>query len=129
MSASFLCYGLRIGISVDRLGLLTSVRRCLPPPTRSIWSSTLARHYRVTSTWRGRVQVHQGRRRLAQAMELEPALDLLESDLQLFVAEKAHDRLFVHAGVVGWRGRAIVLPGRSMSGKSTLVAALGRCCP
>ncbi|WP_157871812.1 hypothetical protein [Gloeothece verrucosa] len=34
------------------------------------------------------------------------------------------DKLFVHAGVVGWRGRAIVIPGRSFSGKTTLAAAL-----
>ena len=32
--------------------------------------------------------------------------------------------VFVHAGVVAWQGRAILVPGRSYSGKSTLVAAL-----
>jgi hypothetical protein len=32
--------------------------------------------------------------------------------------------VFVHAGVVGWRGRAILLPGRSRAGKTTLVEAL-----
>ncbi len=32
----------------------------------------------------------------------------------------------MHAGVVGWRGRAIVIPGHSFAGKSTLVAALVR---
>jgi hypothetical protein len=46
--------------------------------------------------------------------------------LQLVVAEQARGRVFVHAGVVGWRGRAIVIPGRSLSGKSTLVQALVR---
>jgi hypothetical protein len=30
--------------------------------------------------------------------------------------------VFVHAGVVGWKGKAIVIPGRSFTGKSTLVA-------
>jgi hypothetical protein len=30
----------------------------------------------------------------------------------------------VHAGVVAWNGRALMLPGASHSGKSTLVAAL-----
>jgi hypothetical protein len=30
----------------------------------------------------------------------------------------------VHAGVVSWHGRAIVIPGRSFSGKTTLVQAL-----
>jgi len=33
-------------------------------------------------------------------------------------------RVFVHAGVVGWRGQAILIPGRSFSGKSTLTAEL-----
>src|SRR5205085_1489540 len=32
--------------------------------------------------------------------------------------------VFIHAGVVAWRGRAIILPGRTMTGKSTLVQAL-----
>jgi hypothetical protein len=42
------------------------------------------------------------------------------------VAEFARRRVFVHAGVVGWRGQAIIIPGRSYSGKSTLVAELVR---
>src|SRR5262249_38753244 len=44
--------------------------------------------------------------------------------VQLYVAERSPRRVFVHAGVVGWRGRAIVIPGRSFSGKTTLTAAL-----
>jgi hypothetical protein len=32
----------------------------------------------------------------------------------------------VHAGVVGWNGKAILIPGSSFSGKSTLVAELLR---
>jgi hypothetical protein len=36
----------------------------------------------------------------------------------------AKDRLFVHAGVVGWYGHAILIPGRSLTGKTTLVKAL-----
>ena len=35
-------------------------------------------------------------------------------------------RLFVHAGVVEWGGKAIVIPGRSYSGKSSLVWELVR---
>lgn len=38
----------------------------------------------------------------------------------------ARHKLFVHAGVVGWRGKAIVIPGASYSGKSSLVAELVR---
>jgi hypothetical protein len=52
------------------------------------------------------------------------AIASLESLLQVDVAEFSPNRVFIHAGVVGWHGRAIVLPGRSFTGKTTLVAAL-----
>jgi hypothetical protein len=51
---------------------------------------------------------------------------VFESDLKLHVAAGARRRVFVHAGVVGWRGQAILIPGRSFSGKTTLVAELVR---
>lgn len=59
---------------------------------------------------------------------LEPggAPDALLSELELWVAEHARPWVFVHAGCVVWRGRAVLLPGRSMSGKSSLTAALVR---
>jgi hypothetical protein len=41
-----------------------------------------------------------------------------------YVALHAVDRVFVHAGVVGIGDTALVLPGQSHSGKTTLVAAL-----
>jgi hypothetical protein len=59
-------------------------------------------------------------------MDLDEIIEALESHLQLYVAETARRRVFVHAGVVGWRGRAVIMPGRSHTGKSTLVAAMVR---
>jgi molybdopterin/thiamine biosynthesis adenylyltransferase len=64
--------------------------------------------------------------RLVRSNVLDTVFDTLESDLRLFVAEWARHRVFVHAGVVGWKGKAIVIPGRSYSGKSTLVAEFVR---
>jgi hypothetical protein len=46
--------------------------------------------------------------------------------VRITVGEHAVDRVFMHAGAVGWRGRAIVLPGQSFQGKSTLTAELVR---
>jgi hypothetical protein len=63
---------------------------------------------------------------LARTREPQELLDFLEADLRHHVAEHAPRRVFVHAGVVGFRGRAIVIPGRSHSGKSTLVGELIR---
>lgn len=64
--------------------------------------------------------------RVARSLDLDEVLRALEADLQLFVATEARNRLFVHAGVVGWRGRAILFPGTSGSGKTTLVTAMVR---
>ncbi len=46
------------------------------------------------------------------------------SRVELLIAARQEDRSAVHAGVVAWEDRAIVIPGTSMSGKSTLVKAL-----
>lgn len=59
-------------------------------------------------------------------MRLEDVCGVLESDLRLYVAETAPRRVFVHAGAVGWRGRAVLIPGRSLSGKTMLVSELVR---
>jgi hypothetical protein len=61
---------------------------------------------------------------LARTPILAEALDAFESDLQIHVANRCKDSIFVHAGVVAWQGRAIVFPGLSGSGKTSLVAAL-----
>ena len=48
----------------------------------------------------------------------------LESRIRLTVAEFAKDRVFIHAGVIGWKGKAIIIPAKSFQGKTTLVAEL-----
>jgi hypothetical protein len=63
---------------------------------------------------------------LQRSLDLAPLLRRLESELHFAVATNARSSLFVHAGVVGWQGQGILLPGPSMSGKSSLVAALLR---
>jgi hypothetical protein len=59
-------------------------------------------------------------------LELSFALDRVESELRLAVAENASRYAFVHAGAVAWKGRGIIFPARSFRGKSTLTAALVR---
>jgi hypothetical protein len=55
---------------------------------------------------------------------LEYALMMLEMQLSAHIAIDATDYVAVHAGVVAQDDRAIVLPGVSFSGKTTLVRAL-----
>jgi hypothetical protein len=130
---AFTTYGLRVGVRVNRAEVLSRLLDCLPfgwkpaatPEVDELYSLIVAgpsprpnlRLYNL---------LYAGPFRMARTEQLEEVFPLLESELQLQVAERARRRLFVHAGVVGWRGRALVLPGYSHAGKSTLVAALLR---
>ena len=49
-----------------------------------------------------------------------------DSIIRIVVGEHAVDRVFLHAGAVGWKGKAIVMPAESFKGKSTLTAELVR---
>ena len=63
---------------------------------------------------------------LATARCAEALMDSLRAHLELSIAAFAQNVTFVHAGVVSWAGVAILLPGTSQAGKSTLVAELVR---
>jgi hypothetical protein len=64
--------------------------------------------------------------RVVKSLEIEEVLHAFESHSQLYIAEWAPRRVFVHAGVVGWKGQAILMPGRSFAGKTSLVAEFVR---
>jgi hypothetical protein len=126
-------YGVRIGIRSNDPAALVSARRHLPSDWEALSSPLVDRIYSILIVRKG--SHANGRRlnqlygddvRLARSLDLDELYERLESDLRLFVAELARHRVFVHAGVVGWKGQAIVIPGRSYSGKSTLVAELVR---
>jgi hypothetical protein len=51
-------------------------------------------------------------------------LNFYDGILRVTVGEYARDRVFVHAGAVAWKGKAILIPADSFKGKSTLVAEL-----
>lgn len=126
-------YGVRIGIRSNDPTALVSARRHLPSDWEAVSSPLVDRVYSIligskSSRTNGRrlSQLYGDDVRLARSSDLDELYERLESDLRLFVAELARHRVFVHAGVVGWKGQAIVIPGRSYSGKSTLVAELVR---
>jgi len=129
----FVCYGVRIGIRVNRPEVLEPLRDYLPPGWEPTTSPAVDHLYSLrvggSDTPHGIARfclLYSGPARVAQTRDLCEAFERLESELHLQVAVAARGRLFVHAGVVGWRGRGIVIPGRSFSGKTTLVAALVR---
>jgi hypothetical protein len=74
----------------------------------------------------GTYSVFKDRARVSDSQTLELSLIMLEGQLRGHVAYQSPDRTFVHAGAVGHEGRALIFPGHSFAGKTTLVAALVR---
>jgi hypothetical protein len=130
---TFTAYGVRVGIRVNDLAALKRVEAYLPPrwkPTAALQADILYSLLIGGSGPRPGVRrfnlLYGQANRVVRSLDLDEVFDTFESHLQLYIAEAAPRRVFVHAGVVGWGGRAILVPGRSHSGKSSLVAALVR---
>jgi hypothetical protein len=122
-------YGVKVGVRSNEPRLLDRLEPHLPPGWRPAASPVVDRLY---SLWvdprdvepRRPSRLYDGRTRRACTRDLNELFVTLESEIRQSVATEARGRVFVHAGVVGWRGRAILVPGRSRSGKTTLVAEL-----
>jgi hypothetical protein len=123
----FVAHGEHYGLRTDDAELADRVVARLPPGWRpadtaseiSIWY-TLRRAGGEASA---RYRLAVGTDALIESADLPVVLDAFERHAELLAAERARDSLFVHAGVVAWRGRAIVVPGASGSGKTSLVRA------
>jgi hypothetical protein len=63
---------------------------------------------------------------VANSIDLDLVMETFDKQLKIYIAEMARQRVFVHAGAAEWKGRGILIPGRSFSGKTTLVAELVR---
>ena len=130
---SFKSYGVRIGIRSNQQAALERVCAHLPLQWERVSLPIVDRMYSILVGGAGpranlrRFNLLYGDHvQLVRSITLEDVFDKFASDLRLFVAEFAKHRVFVHAGVVGWKDRAILIPGMSHSGKTTLVDRLIR---
>jgi hypothetical protein len=119
-------YGIRIVVEVGDSTLVPQVRQLLPPGWTETSPDDPNRRFTVTVDDAGLYGLEIDGGTLAGQTTADIVVTLLESQLREYVALEAPERIFVHAGVVAIDGRALVLPGKSLSGKSTLVAELVR---
>ncbi len=63
---------------------------------------------------------------VTQGDSKEIFLRYFESVIRIWIGEFATSWVFLHAGVVGWKGKGIVIPAHSYGGKTTLVTELVR---
>lgn len=130
-SFCFESYGVRIMLSSDEIELLEEARQTVEiafGPLARIFESDeipidrifgIANETRLFRLFKDGVEISAGASK-------RNFFKYLNSALRLEVAEFANDRVFIHSGVVGWKGHAIILPGTSFSGKSTLTSELVR---
>jgi hypothetical protein len=120
----FEAFGVPVEVVLEDRGLDPEVRGILPPGWKPTAASPQSGSFRLLGSGNdGYELIVDGRSYLQQASR-EIALGLLDAQVRLFIASNARDWVFVHAGVVARDGRALVIPGHSFSGKTTLVAAL-----
>lgn len=120
----FAAFGVEMRVCTNSPDLLAQVEPMIPPGSDRR-PRTVAQHRiglldegnDIYSIYHEGICVHD-------APGLGYALMMLDSQIQGYVALEASDYVFVHAGVVAVDGRAILMPGLSFSGKSTLVRAL-----
>ena len=126
-------FGVRAGVRVNVLGVLPRVLPLLPPGWKKSHRVIVERLYSLVVAQgceRAGVRrlhlLYADSTRIARDAALNRVLATLETDLHRYTAEATSDMTFLHAGVVGWQGSAIVFPGRSLSGKTTLVREMLR---
>ena len=126
----FVSHGVRVAVTSDSAATLDLAGPFLPPLRAPMSDRSVQRAFHLSSATQkdGKrlFSLHSARRPLSSSLNLRKVLRALEWEVNLFLAERARDRIFVHAGAVEWKGKALVVPGRSFSGKSTLVAQLVR---
>ena len=129
---TFQAYGARIGVRTNDASLSEKLRGLLPPGARESprpgFVDILVSVRRAPPSTRAGLRnfhlMYASHVRLLRTTDLEELLACFEGELHFMVATFARRWVFVHAGCVGWRGRVIVLPGRTHAGKSTLTRAL-----
>lgn len=129
---AFESYGVKVGIRTNDEKLIVQCRESLdfifPTGWREIAFEENAHLFSVYFGRSGRQNsyIYKNDEMVSSQLRKYFKFDSLESQLRLTVAEFAEDFVFIHAGAVAYKDKAIIIPGVSFSGKTTLVAELSK---
>jgi hypothetical protein len=118
--------GVRVAVGASDQDILDRLVALLPAGATPCDPETVERHFVLLTVGDGVWQYVMENGRSPMFQDLALVIPMLDTELRRYVASSAPDRVFVHAGAVAYRGRAIVIPGQTFSGKTMLVAALAR---
>lgn len=124
------CFGVKIGVRSNNLSMFSRVKNNLSEILPIPWNENPdfdVEHW--ITILKGEINpkeltIYKDAEQVGINNSADIIYDLLVSKIRATVAEYANEFVFLHAGVVSWKGRAIILPGKSHSGKTTLVTEL-----
>lgn len=125
---NFEAYGTRIAIRSDKSETIAKLVEILPNVLPNGWkeiedSATDFIFTIIVQKRKSKKNVfYKNGELILENFSPENIWELIDSQIRMTVGEHSKDYVFIHAGVVGWKGRAIVIPGSSFSGKTTLTA-------
>jgi len=124
----FESFGVKIKITADdptAIGKVGSILVKYLPGAFSEIEPTATRHnFRMKLEPGGKNVFYKGRKKIYAGEDREKSLEFFCSEVRRTIAEFAVGRVFIHAGAVGWKGKAILMPANSFRGKTSLTAAL-----
>lgn len=125
---AFEAYGVRLAVGASDEAVLERIRQFLPPGSQPCPPETVECRFSLTQNKVGTYSINRNGKELNGTgnLDLDLALELFDSQLRIYLGRTAPDTIFIHAGAVSHRGMAMVMPGMSFAGKTTLVAALVR---
>lgn len=119
-------YGVRALVSTNSAHFYALVESALPPGWTSCDPADVEQRFHVATRDGAFFDVEVAGDETTAGCDLDMAVEVLETRLKRYVALHAPRGIFVHAGAVASGGRAILIPGPTFSGKTTLVSQLLR---
>jgi hypothetical protein len=123
-AVAFEAFGVAVQVELDDPALQARVEAILPPSRVACDPSTATENFTLRASEPDGYTVAVADAPWVEQADLEVALGVLDAQIRMFVAANAKDLIFVHAGAVARDGKALLIPGESFAGKTTLVAAL-----
>ena len=127
-SISFKAFDVNMSISTEEEVLLEEIAQSLhkvfPNGFEEIDGRHIEHQFSIELKADDKLDLYRNDKLVLNRSTRDGFLDDLGRKLRVTIAEFAVSKVFLHAGVISWKGRAIVIPGKSFAGKTSLVAEL-----
>jgi hypothetical protein len=123
---AFESYGAAARVCTNSQEVLDEIEPLLPPGWRPARPEDAPERLGLLREEDGTYSVYLGIRRVSEDQGLKLSLVVLDGQIRGHVALYSPHMTFIHAGAVAHDGVAMIFPGKSFSGKTSLVSALVR---